>query len=258
MAGRRKNTALPAPYLQRIILLEERMGTRSSYPMNLPWADPDLFELRFEQPVTIVTGENGSGKSTLIEGIAALSGYGDLGGGKGYPSLNGSGGKERKGADLGEAMRGSWLPKVTKGWFFRAESFFNVARYLDEVGSPMADYLSQSHGEGFVSLFEDRMSGQGIYFLDEPESALSPNRQKELLCLLARIQRQANAQVIMATHSPILMAVPGAQVLEATRDGFDEIDYRESAHFRLYREFIQDPQGFVNEALEQGEEDDYA
>jgi hypothetical protein len=82
------------------------------------------------------------------------------------------------GADLSDALRASWLPKVTKGWFFRAESFFSVARYLDSVGSVGADFLSHSHGEGFLRFFEERCQRQGIYMFDEPESVLSPNRRR--------------------------------------------------------------------------------
>lgn len=97
--------------------------------------------------------------------------------------------------------------------------------------------------------FEERMSQQGIYFLDEPESALSPKRQLELLRILNRIQEQANSQVIMATHSPILMALPDAQVLEVTRHGITPVDYRDTQHFKLYQSFTIDPEGFIAEAI---------
>jgi predicted ATPase len=100
-----------------------------------------------------------------------------------------------------------------------------------------------------VRFFEERMSGQGIYFMDEPESALSPKRQLELLRILDRIQTQARSQVIMATHSPILMALPGAQVLEITRHGLSAVDYKETQHFKLYQSFTVDPEGFIADAL---------
>ncbi|MEM9148640.1 MAG: AAA family ATPase [Pseudomonadota bacterium] len=251
MARSRRATRLPAPFLKRLTLIEERMD-RSAYPMTLPWLDPE-FALGFEQPVTIIVGENGSGKSTLIEAIAALAGYDQAGGGKGYRTVDHSTAIEASGAGLADALRAGWLPRVTEGWFFRAESFFAVARGLDqaarEAEETPPDYLSWSHGEGFVRIFEERMTRQGLYLMDEPESALSPDRQRALLCLLARIQESAVSQVILATHSPILMAVPGAQVLEITRFGLAEVDYRATRHFELYRAFVTDPQGFVAEAL---------
>jgi len=241
---------MPAPFLQRLTLLDEVMSKNAGYPFNLPWLEVDDFELLFTTPVTIIIGENGTGKSTLIEAIAALSGYDEAGGGKGYRPVDHSTAMAASGAGLADALRAGWLPKVTDGWFFRAETFFSVARYLDDAadgGGP--DFLSWSHGEGFVRFFEERMSRQGIYFMDEPESALSPKRQLGLVRLLYRIQQQARAQVIMATHSPLLMAVPGARVLEVTRHGITEIDYRQTQHFKLYQSFTVDPDDFIAETI---------
>jgi predicted ATPase len=164
-----------------------------------------------------------------------------------------SGAIDRSGAALADALRGSWLPKVTSGWFFKAESFFSVARYLDraaiESGGVAPDFLSASHGEGFVRFFYERMSRQGIYFMDEPESALSPRRQLQLLAILAEVQSSAVSQVIMATHSPILMAVPGASLLEIGHRGLRPVELRDTDHFRLYQDFIVDPEDFISRAL---------
>ena len=248
---RSKATALPAPYLKRLWVSSEA-SLPDSYPFNLPWLS-GTFELDFATPVTIVVGENGTGKSTLIEAVATLCGYDEAGGGKGYIPLDHSRAIERSGALLADVLRAAWLPKVTAGWFFRAESFFSVARYLDqasiEAGSAPPDFLSWSHGEGFVRFFEERMHRQGIYFIDEPESALSPKRQLELLRLLHGIQQSARAQVIMATHSPILMAVPGARLLEITRAGLSQTSLINTRHFHLYQDFTSDPEGFVARAL---------
>ena len=249
MASTGYTTKLPAPFLRRITLRPEVIAGKDSYPFNLPWLRDPTFELEFTTPVTIIVGENGTGKSTLIEALAAVAGYDEAGGGKGYRPVDHSGAIDVSGALLADAIRAGWLPKVTNGWFFKAESFFSVARYLDSVGSPAADFLSASHGEGFIRLFAERMSQQGIFFMDEPESALSPKRQLDLLRLLHRIAGEARAQVIMATHSPILMALPGARLLQITRGGIAEADYRQTSHFKLYQEFVTDPAGFLREAL---------
>lgn len=156
---------------------------------------------------------------------------------------------DKNGGDLADAFRGAWLPKVTDGWFFRAESFFSVARYLDAQDSPSADFLSHSHGEGFLRFFSERLQRQGIYFLDEPESALSPKRQIELLRLLAEIQESGRAQVIMATHSPLLMAVPDAALWRLTPREITPVEYRDTDHFQLWQNFTVDPEDFIERAM---------
>jgi predicted ATPase len=163
------------------------------------------------------------------------------------------------GGRLSTALRASWLPKITNGWFFRAESFFSVARYLDasafddfgkpEIGAPPPDFLSHSHGEGFLRFFEERCRRQGIFIFDEPESALSPSRQVEFLKLLRRMDRSGICQVIMATHAPMLMAYPGARLLRLSKYGLDPV--AETDHYRLMREFWSDPAGFVETMLEE-------
>ncbi len=247
MPRKQYQTKLDAPFLKRITLRPEKM--EKGYPFDLHWLQEPDFELNFTQPVTIIVGENGTGKSTLIEAIAGLSGYDEAGGGKGYRPVDHSNAIDTSGAALGDALRAGWLPKITNGWFFKAESFFDVARYLDEVNSPSADFLSHSHGEGFMRVFEERMSRQGIYFMDEPESALSPKRQLALLRILNRVQTAAKAQVIMATHSPILMALPGADIWQICKDGITPVDYRDTSHFRLYQDFTIDPEAFIAEAI---------
>lgn len=244
-------TRLSAPYLKRLWMREDaRLDDR--YPFNLPWLD-SAFALDLTTPVTVIVGENGTGKSTLIEAVAALCGFDEAGGGKGYRPVDHSRAVDRSGALLAGTLRAAWLPKITAGWFFRAESFFSVARFLDEAArdanAAPPDFLSGSHGEGFVRFFEERMSQQGIYLLDEPESALSPKRQLELLRLLHAIQISGKAQVIMATHSPILMSVPGARLLEITRSGLAATTLQETRHFKLYRDFTEDPEEFVARAL---------
>ena len=133
MASRRNRPInLPAPYLKRIWLEPSRITDREAYPFCLPLLRDD-FELKFDKAITIIVGENGTGKSTLLEGIAVLAGYDEAGGGKGYMPVDHSGALEKLGGSLSSALRASWLPRITNGWFFRAESFFSIARYLDKA-----------------------------------------------------------------------------------------------------------------------------
>lgn len=259
MAYRKQLTRLKAPYLKRILLDPERVADWEKYPWNLPLFRGREFELEFTTPITIIVGENGTGKSTLLEAIGALAGYDEAGGGKGYRPVDHSSAIDQSGAALANTFRGHWLPKVTAGWFFRAESFYSVARYLDQAAledpfkPPPPDFLSWSHGEGFIRFFEERCRRQGIYILDEPESALSPSRQIELLKMLRRMDQSGTAQVIMATHSPLLMACPGAQLFRISRFGLEPADFRDTDHFRMLRDFSNDPDGFLAEALYEDE-----
>jgi predicted ATPase len=252
MARKKQASSLKPPYLRRVWLDPAQVPDKTAYPFCLPLFKDDS-EWEFDAAITIVVGENGVGKSTLIEGIAALAGYNDAGGGKGYNTVDNSNAIETSGGDLAKALRAAWRPKVTNGWFFKAESFFSVARYLDEAATSSGyagpDYLSHSHGEGFLRFFEERCSRAGLYFFDEPESALSPSRQLSFLQLLQRIDQAANAQVIMATHSPILMAYPSARLLKLTKDGLERTTLENTDHFALMREFCLNPKAFVDEAL---------
>jgi predicted ATPase len=253
MARRRaREINLPAPYLKRLWLDPARIENRAAYPFCLPFLSDD-FELQFERAITIIVGENGTGKSTLLEGIAVLAGYDEAGGGKGYMPVDHSSALEAMGGKLSEALRASWLPRITHGWFFRAESFFSVARYLDvaaieSMGVP-PDFLSHSHGEGFLRFFNERCQRQGIFIFDEPESALSPSRQIEFLKLMRRMEDIGHCQIIMATHSPMLMAYPDATLLRLTKYGLEPTTVESTDHYRAMREFFEDPESFVAAAI---------
>jgi predicted ATPase len=251
--ARGKGTTLPAPFLRRVSLKAPLGDLRKEYPFSMLFLRDDNWELSFTNPFTILVGENGVSKSTLIEALAALAGYDEAGGGKGFRPVDHSRALDQSGGALADHLRAGWLPKVTDGWFFRAESFYSVARYLDESAidahAAPPDFLSHSHGEGFLRFFEERCQRQGIYFLDEPESALSPARQLDLLAILDRIQRSQKAQVIMATHSPILMALPGATLIQISRFGLEEVNVTTTRHFRIYESFCRDPAGFLETAL---------
>jgi predicted ATPase len=252
---RNRTINLPAPYLKRIWLEPARVTDPTAYPFCLPFLLND-FEMSFDRAVTIIVGENGMGKSTLLEGIAVLAGYDEAGGGKGYMPVDHSMAIEAMGGQLSKALRASWLPKITNGWFFRAESFFSVARYLDEaarepLSGPPPDFLSHSHGEGFLRFFEERCQRQGIFIFDEPESALSPSRQIEFLKLLRRMDNSKICQVIMATHSPMLMAYPNARLLRLSKYGLEPVTVLETDHYKVMQEFCADPAGFVEAAIEE-------
>lgn len=247
--GSKRNRVIdmPAPYLRRVWLDSSLIADRAAYPFCLPFLRDD-FELAFDRAITIITGENGTGKSTLLEGIAVLTGFDEAGGAKGHRPVDHSNALEVMGGELSEALRAGWLPKITHGWFFRAETFFTVARYLDEVGS-RPDFLSHSHGEGFLRFFEERCQQQGIFIFDEPESALSPSRQMEFLKLMQRMEASTHCQIIMATHSPILMAYPGARLLRLSKYGLEPVTVEQTDHYTIMREFCNDPTGFVEAVL---------
>jgi predicted ATPase len=253
MSSKRNRTInMPAPYLKRVWLDPSRIEDRKAYPFCLPFLRDD-FELALDQPITIIVGENGTGKSTLLEGIAVLAGFDEAGGGRGYRAVDHSNAVETMGGELSNALRASWLPKITNGWFFRAESFFSVARYLDEsardVGARPPDFLSYSHGEGFLRFFQERCQRQGIFIFDEPESALSPARQMEFLKLMRRMEESTICQIVMATHSPMLMAYPNARLLRLSKYGLDPVTVEQTDHYKVMREFCDDPAGFVEAVM---------
>ena len=255
MASRRNRTIdLPAPYLKRVWLEPTLVPDRAAYPFCLPFLH-DEFSLSFDRAVTIIVGENGSGKSTLLEGLAVMAGFNETGGGKWHRPDN-SWAIEEGGGELTVALRASWVPKINYGWFFRAETFFTIARYLDRAaqespmgGGPPPDFLSFSHGEGFLRFFEERCQQQGIFIFGEPESALSPSRQMEFLKLLYRMDKSQRCQVIIATHSPVLMAYPNATLLQFTKYGLEPTTLGQTDHYRAMREFFADPKGFVEAAI---------
>lgn len=213
--------------------------------------------LRFDRPVTFFVGENGMGKSTLLEGIAVCCGFNPEGGSRHFNFSTRS-----THSSLGDCL----LPireagiRHHDGFFLRAESFYNVATYLDNMkeepfgGDALRPYggLSlheQSHGESFLALVQNRFRGHGLYLLDEPEAALSPSR---LLTLLAEIDWlvREDSQFIISTHSPILMAFPNARIYQLTEDGIEATDYRDTEHFRITKQFLDDPERMLHYLLD--------
>ena len=174
------------------------------------------FELSFDRAITIIVGENGPANRRCSKASRHSPATTRPAAARDTRPVDHSARSRRWAADLRKALRAAWLPKITNGWFFRAESFFSVARYLDErseTARPPPDFLSHSHGEGFLRFFEERCQRQGIYMFDEPESALSPTARSNSSSCCGGWSESSHCQVIMATHSPILMAYPGATLL---------------------------------------------
>lgn len=211
------------------------------YPFNIPaFAAGIHVELRSR--VTFLVGENGTGKSTLLEALAECCGFNPEGGSRDHHRAVFA---ER--SLLAQSLRLVWRQKVVEGFFLRAESFYNLASYLDEVSDLRAyggrSLHAQSHGESFLALFNNRFE-QGLYLLDEPEAALSPQRQLSLLKILHDLEAPGHAQFLIATHSPILLSYPGAVVLTLDVGAIEEIDYRDTKHFQVTRDFLNGPERF--------------
>jgi predicted ATPase len=233
-------------YLQFIELMRQKVPSFHKYPFSLP-AIRHLDRLELHPQVTYLVGENGSGKSTLLEAIAVASGFNAEGGSKNFGFAT-----RESHSDLYKHLRvarGHPLPK--DNFFLRAESFFNVATQVDDLG--VSGYGSkslheQSHGESFWSLFMHRFRGNGLYILDEPEAALSPTRQ---MAALVRIRQlvQAKSQFIVATHSPILMAYPNATILSLSGSGLKQVRYEETDHFTITKRFFDNPGRIIRELM---------
>jgi predicted ATPase len=244
-----KGSALPgSPFLTHVGMKPEKYQS-GVYPFTLPVV-PEDFELKLTTPVTYLVGENGAGKSTLLEALAWACGFNASGGHRDQSFAEGA-----DGHTLGRAFRMGWRQRVTGGFFLRAETFFNFASYLEEVGSTFEAYggkslHAQSHGEAFLALFSHNFE-DGLFILDEPEAALSPQRQLAFLRILHDLGTKKIAQFIIATHSPLLLTLPGSRVLSLDGGALAEIDYRETEHFRLTRDFLNAPDRFYRHLLEE-------
>lgn len=223
---------------------------QAGYPFDIP-ALASLEELRFTTPITFLVGENGSGKSTLLEAMAVVAGFG-LDGGSKHLQFR----EEVAHTELSPHLRLIRNPKrETDGFFLRAESFYNVAQELDEMAraegkSGFRAYggrllHGQSHGESFLATVQNRFVGHGLYLLDEPESALSPQHQLSLLYLMHELAAQEHSQFIVATHSPILTACPGATLYELSERGIHNTAYEDCHLFRFYRDFLRNPSSYI-------------
>lgn len=223
-------------FVRSVALQREDVASFDAYPFNVP-VIRNLDELVFESQVTFLIGENGSGKSTLIEAIAIACGFNPEGGSRNFNFETRA--ETSPLYRLMHVTRGHKRP--TDGYFLRAESFFNVATEIDQRDL-VAWYGGRSlhemsHGESFFTLLNDRLLGGGLYIFDEPEAALSPTRQMAMLTRMHELVGDAS-QLIIATHSPILMAYPGAQILEIADGELHRVNYEETEHFQVMRQFF--------------------
>jgi len=241
-------------YINAVMKTEEPMDERDAYLSKIP-AIASLDTLTLQKPVTFLVGENGTGKSTLLEAIAVSFGFNPEGGSRNFNFRS-----VETHSGLHELLRLSkGVPRPKDGFFLRAESFYNVASEVDRLADdPLDPFLdsyggkslhAQSHGESFLSLMLNRFRGSGLYLLDEPEAALSPSRQMTLLARMhSLVQKQS--QFIIATHSPILMAYPNAQILLLSGDGLQPIDYKQTEHYQITRSFLENPERMLRVLME--------
>jgi predicted ATPase len=215
-----------------------------------------LGQLTFSRPVTFFVGENGSGKSTLLEAIAVNYGFNPEGGSRNFRFST-----RDSHSELYKELRLVRMGLPNDSFFLRAESFYNVATEVDSLsreGNPQAfldqyggkSLHEQSHGESFLSLALHRFRGNGLYILDEPESALSPTGQMSLLCAIHRLAGE-NSQFIIATHSPILMACPGAAIYQIGQEGLEQVPYQQTQHYQITKSFLNNPQPLLKILLEE-------
>lgn len=240
---------MSSQYIRKIILKEFDDDT---YISSLPIINHlrNLKELTFECAVTFFVGENGTGKSTLTEAIAICAGLNAEGGSKNFNFST-----RQTASDLYKYIKLVRKNKEKDGFFLRAETFYNIASEIDDLGLQLDIYggkslHAQSHGESFMTLVQNRFLGNGLYILDEPEAALSPLRQYALLREIYRLV-ETNSQLIIATHSPIILGFPNSKIYQITVDGIKVVEYKDSQHYLFTKQFLNDPERYLRYLMEE-------
>lgn len=247
---------LDGPILDKVKVDSEKKRDSSKYPFSLDIIQ-NLKDITFPTQVTFFIGENGTGKSTILEAIATRAGFGKEGGSR---SINFNTADEVYGNQINEfssALTLSWRKKPRDGYFFRAESFFNIGNYLDDLskhprigktaynGYGGKSLHEQSHGESFLSFFKNRLGDGGFYIFDEPEAALSPQRQLALLRIIHDLAKNPESQFIIATHSPILLAYPNATIYSCDGERLRQIGYKDTKHYEITKGFLDNPDQYL-------------
>ena len=222
--------------VKRISLERDKIESYDSYPFNIEVVK-NFHELNFDSQVTFFVGENGIGKSTFIEAIAVALGLPAEGGTENfrYETKNTT-------SELSEYLRVGTFNKPKTKFFLRAESFYNFSTEVDNIGvwgSYGGSLHECSHGESFLKLVQNRFSDHGLYILDEPEAALSPQRQLSLLCLIDQLVKDGS-QFIIATHSPILISYRNGKILDLNNN-FKEVKYEDTDIYNLYKMYLEQP-----------------
>ena len=247
--------------LKKIAILRDRVEDWQTYPFTVP-AIAGLQELAVRSRACFFAGENGTGKSTLLEAIAAHYGFGREGGNRNFQ--NDSTESNHSVDPLVRALRLSFDRRTGAGYFLRAESFFNTVSHIDALDKeesyspPLSAFYggrslhARSHGETFFTLLDLKFRRNGLFLLDEPEAALSPQRQLSFIVLIHDVLRKfKDAQFIISTHSPVLLGYPDAQILSFDDGSIHEIEYEETAAMQIVRRFVNDRQDFLEELLKE-------
>ncbi|HYW30299.1 MAG TPA: AAA family ATPase [Gemmatimonas sp.] len=247
-------TVAGSPFLTSVLLREDRIRP-GEHPFTLPIL-ADALSLEFTTPITFLVGENGSGKSSVLEALAWNVGFGLHGGSRDHQFAD-----DAEGHALGSALRLSWRQRSTDGFFLRAETFHQFSSGLEASGSSFDRYggrslHERSHGEAFLALFEHRFES-GLYLLDEPEAALSPQRQLAFMRIMHDLASRRVAQFIVATHSPMLLCMPGARVLSFEDGRITPVTYQDTEHYQLTRGFLNDPDAYFRHLFADDEHDEH-